>query len=37
MTVIKFAQSRCLINFLHTISKIQNVDHAQLIRHREVV
>ncbi|URD87621.1 hypothetical protein MUK42_30612 [Musa troglodytarum] len=35
--VIKFAQSRCLIDFLCTISKIQNIDHSKLIRPREVV
>ncbi|URD86985.1 hypothetical protein MUK42_31337 [Musa troglodytarum] len=37
MTVIKFAQSRCLINFLCTVSKIQNINHSQHIRPREVV
>ncbi|URE46380.1 hypothetical protein MUK42_32130 [Musa troglodytarum] len=36
MTVIMFAQSRCLINFFHTNSKIQNIDHSHLIRPREV-
>ncbi|URE45999.1 hypothetical protein MUK42_23700, partial [Musa troglodytarum] len=36
MMVIKFAQSRCLNDFFHIISKIQNIDHSQLIRRREV-
>ncbi|URE12760.1 hypothetical protein MUK42_13652 [Musa troglodytarum] len=36
MMVIKFVQNQCLINFLRTISKIQNTDHSQLIRPREV-
>ncbi|URD89269.1 hypothetical protein MUK42_24793 [Musa troglodytarum] len=35
--VIKFTQSRCLIDFLRTISKIQNFNHSQLIRPKEVV
>ncbi|URE45615.1 hypothetical protein MUK42_33145 [Musa troglodytarum] len=29
---IKFAKSRCLIGFFRIISKIQNIDHSQLIR-----
>ncbi|URE05617.1 hypothetical protein MUK42_20702 [Musa troglodytarum] len=37
MKVIKFAQSRCLIGFLHAISEIQNIDHSQLIKPGEVV
>ncbi|URD86966.1 hypothetical protein MUK42_32588 [Musa troglodytarum] len=37
MMVIKFAQSQYLINFLRTVSKIQNIDHSQLIRPMEVV
>ncbi|URE44659.1 hypothetical protein MUK42_32476 [Musa troglodytarum] len=37
MTIIMFAQSRCLIGFLRTIMKIQNIDNSQHIRHREVV
>ncbi|URE08276.1 hypothetical protein MUK42_14077 [Musa troglodytarum] len=37
MTVIKFVQSRCLIDFLCNVSKIQNIHHSQHIRHREVV
>ncbi|URD86064.1 hypothetical protein MUK42_14162 [Musa troglodytarum] len=28
--VIKFVQSRCLIGFFCTVSKIQNIDHSQL-------
>ncbi|URE08229.1 hypothetical protein MUK42_14208 [Musa troglodytarum] len=36
MTVIKFAQSQCLIGFFRTILKIQNIDHSQIIRPREV-
>ncbi|URD90710.1 hypothetical protein MUK42_32311 [Musa troglodytarum] len=36
MTAIKFAQGQCLINFLCSISKIQNISHSQLIRPREV-
>ncbi|URE07534.1 hypothetical protein MUK42_34194, partial [Musa troglodytarum] len=28
MTIIKFAQSQCLIDFLWTISKIQNINHS---------
>ncbi|URE13024.1 hypothetical protein MUK42_26697 [Musa troglodytarum] len=36
MTIIKFAQSRCLIGYLRTISKIQNIDHSQHISPREV-
>ncbi|URE12903.1 hypothetical protein MUK42_14071 [Musa troglodytarum] len=36
MTVIKFAQSRCLINFFRTVSKIQNTNHSQHIKPREV-
>ncbi|URD89369.1 hypothetical protein MUK42_30711 [Musa troglodytarum] len=35
--VIKFTQSRCLIDFLCTISKIQNIDHSQLFRPMKVV
>ncbi|URD90423.1 hypothetical protein MUK42_24787 [Musa troglodytarum] len=35
--VIKFTQNRCLIDYLSTISKIQNIDHSELIRLREVV
>ncbi|URE45295.1 hypothetical protein MUK42_33231 [Musa troglodytarum] len=34
--VIKFAQSRCLIDCFCTVSKIQNIDHSLLIRPREV-
>ncbi|URE01574.1 hypothetical protein MUK42_37003, partial [Musa troglodytarum] len=37
ITIIKFAQSRYLIGFWRTISKIQNIDYSQLIRPREVV
>ncbi|URD91270.1 hypothetical protein MUK42_32397 [Musa troglodytarum] len=37
MMVIKFVQSQCWISFLCTISKIQNIDHSQLIRPTEVV
>ncbi|URD90697.1 hypothetical protein MUK42_33353, partial [Musa troglodytarum] len=37
VTVIKFAQTRYLIDFFRTISKIQNIDHSQHIRPREVV
>ncbi|URD86619.1 hypothetical protein MUK42_33359 [Musa troglodytarum] len=37
MTVIKFAQYRCLIGFLCTFSKIQNIDHSKFIRPIEVV
>ncbi|URE35440.1 hypothetical protein MUK42_36069 [Musa troglodytarum] len=37
MIVIKFVQSRYLIGFLHTISKIQNINHSQLVRPREFV
>ncbi|URE42732.1 hypothetical protein MUK42_32026 [Musa troglodytarum] len=37
MTIINFAQSRCLISFLYTISKIQNIDHSLLISPWEVV
>ncbi|URE47977.1 hypothetical protein MUK42_31697, partial [Musa troglodytarum] len=37
VTVKKFAQSRYLINFFCIISKIQNIDHSQLIRPREVI
>ncbi|URE49773.1 hypothetical protein MUK42_33241 [Musa troglodytarum] len=36
MTIIKFAQSRCFIGFLRNVSKIQNIDHSQLIRPGEV-
>ncbi|URE10784.1 hypothetical protein MUK42_13708 [Musa troglodytarum] len=36
MMVIKYVQNRCLTNFLRNISKIQNTDHSQLIRPREV-
>ncbi|URD88447.1 hypothetical protein MUK42_11087 [Musa troglodytarum] len=32
-----FSQSRCLIIFLCTITKIQNIDHSQHIICREVV
>ncbi|URE03057.1 hypothetical protein MUK42_33713, partial [Musa troglodytarum] len=37
LTIIKFAQSRYLIDFLCTISKIQNIDYSQLIRPKKVV
>ncbi|URE10427.1 hypothetical protein MUK42_14719 [Musa troglodytarum] len=36
MAILKFAQSRCLIDIFHTISKIQNIDHSQIIRPKEV-
>ncbi|URE01535.1 hypothetical protein MUK42_37000, partial [Musa troglodytarum] len=37
VTIIKFAQSRFLIDFLCTISKIQNINHSQVISPRDVV
>ncbi|URD89986.1 hypothetical protein MUK42_31212 [Musa troglodytarum] len=37
MIVIKFAQSRYLIDFFCIVSKIQNIDHSQLISPRKVV
>ncbi|RRT32809.1 hypothetical protein B296_00055989 [Ensete ventricosum] len=36
-TVIKFAQSRVSIDFLCTISEIQNTGHSRLINPWEVV
>ncbi|URD71840.1 hypothetical protein MUK42_33771 [Musa troglodytarum] len=37
MTVIKFAEGRCLIGFFCAVSKIQDIDHSKHIRPREFV